>query len=152
MGLRQEFPDYPIGFSDHSMGTEVACAAVALGACLIEKHFTLDRTRFGMDNEMATEPEEMAQLVRNCHNVQKALGEARRTVLPAEMEQRKKMRRSIVAVKDLRAGTRLKLEHLDVKRPGTGLPPERMGDLVGKTLVRGVEGDTLIREADIRED
>ena len=149
LGLREEFPDYPIGFSDHSIGTEMASAAVALGACLIEKHFTLDRTKFGLDNEMATEPEEMALLVRNCHNVQIAVGDTRRTVLPAEIEQRKKMRRSIVAAKDLKASTKLTPDDLDFKRPGTGLPPERISELVGKTLVRGVDGDALIAEADI---
>ena len=150
-GLRQEFPDYPIGFSDHSIGTEMASAAVALGACMIEKHFTLDRTKIGMDNQMAIEPEEMALLVRNCHNVQIALGDTRRIVLPAEMEQRKKMRRSIVAAKDLKAGTKLTADDLDVKRPGTGLPPEKISELDGKTLLRDIEGNTLITEADISE-
>ena len=150
-GLRQEFPDYPIGFSDHSIGTEMASAAVALGACMIEKHFTLDRTKIGMDNQMAIEPEEMVLLVRNCHNVQIALGDTRRIVLPAEMEQRKKMRRSIVAAKDLKAGTKLTADDLDVKRPGTGLPPEKISELDGKTLLRDIEGNTLITEADISE-
>lgn len=150
-GLRREFPDYPIGFSDHSIGTEMASAAVALGACMIEKHFTLDRTKIGMDNQMASEPEEMALLVRNCHNVQIAIGDTRRIVLPAEIEQRKKMRRSIVAVKDLNAGTKLTADDLDVKRPGTGLPPDKISELVGKTLLRDIEGNTLITEADISE-
>jgi len=149
--LRENFPDYSIGFSDHSIGTEMASAAVALGACMIEKHFTLDKTKIGMDNQMASEPEEMALLVRNCHNVQIALGDTRRIVLPAEMEQRKKMRRSIVVIKDTKAGTRLKTDNLDVKRPGTGLPPDKINELVGKALIRDIEGDTLITEADISE-
>jgi len=151
LGLREEFPNYPIGFSDHSIGVEMATAAVALGACMIEKHFTLDRTKIGMDNQMATEPDEMALLVRNCHNVQIALGDATRIVLPAEMEQRKKMRRSIITVKALKAGTKLIADDLGVKRPGTGLPPEKISELVGKTLLRDIEGNTLITEADISE-
>ena len=151
LGLRENFPDYSIGFSDHSIGTEMASAAVALGACMIEKHFTLDKTKIGMDNQMASEPEEMALLVRNCHNVQMALGDTRRIVLPAEMEQRKKMRRSIVAVKDSKAGTKLTADDLDAKRPGTGLPPDKISELVGKTLLRDIKGDTLITEADISE-
>ena len=150
-GLRKEFPDYPIGFSDHSIGTEMASAAVALGACMIEKHFTLDRTKIGMDNQMASEPEEMALLVRNCHNVQIAMGDDRRIVLPVEMKQRKKIRRSVVAVKNLKAGTKLTADDLDVKRPGTGLPPDKISELVGKTLLRDIEGNTLITEADIFE-
>lgn len=151
LGLSKEFPNYLIGYSDHSMGTEIASAAIALGASIIEKHFTLDRTKIGMDNQMASEPEEMAQLVRHCHNVHLALGETRRIVLPSEMEQRKKMRRSIIVVKDLNAGKKLVLEDLDAKRPGTGLPPEKINDLIGKTLIRDVKGDTLITEADISE-
>jgi|TARA_B100001964_G_scaffold66467_1_gene75612 N-acetylneuraminate synthase len=150
-GLRKEFPDYPIGFSDHSIGTGMASAALALGACMIEKHFTLDRTKIGMDNQMAIEPEEMALLVRNCHNVQIALGDTKRIVLSAEIEQRKKMRRSIIATKDLKAGTKLTADDLDVKRPGTGLSPDKISELVGKTLLRDIEGDTLITEADISE-
>jgi sialic acid synthase SpsE len=148
-GLRKEFPDYPIGFSDHSIGTEMPSAAVALGACMIEKHFTLDRTKIGMDNQMAMEPEEMALLVENCHNVQVALGDVGRVVLPAEMEQRKRIRRSIIVTKDLKAGAKLTADDLDVKRPGTGLPPDKIGVLVGKTLLRDIERDTLMTEADI---
>ena len=148
-GLREEFPNYLIGYSDHSMGTEIASAAIALGACMIEKHFTLDRTKIGMDNQMASEPEEMAQLVRDCHNVHIALGDVKRIVLPAEMEQRKKMRRSIIIVKDLKAGTKLTIDDLDAKRPGTGLPPEKISELVGKTLVRDIAGGTIIKKEDI---
>jgi len=150
-GLQQEFPNYPIGFSDHSSGTEMASAAIALGACLIEKHFTLDKTKIGMDNQIATEPEEMALLVRNCHNIQIALGDTKRVVLPAEIEQRTKMRRSIIATKDLKVGTKLTVDDIDVKRPGTGISPVKIGELVGKTIRRDIEGDTLIMEADISE-
>jgi len=148
VGLRQEFPDYPIGYSDHSLGTEMAAAAVALGACMIEKHFTLDQSRIGMDNGMATEPEEMARLVTQCRNVHQALGDGTRVLLPEELEHRVKMRRSIVAARDLTAGTRLTEGDLDVKRPGTGLPPERIPGLVGRVLVRNVMKNTLLAEAD----
>jgi len=129
----------------------MASAAVALGASMIEKHFTLDRTKIGMDNQMASEPEEMAMLVRNCNNVHIALGNTIRTVLPTEMEQRKKMRRSIVAVRDLKTGTKLTADDLDAKRPGTGLPPNKISEMIGKTLLRDIEGNTLISEADISE-
>ena len=148
LGLRNEFPDFPIGYSDHSTGVEMASAAVALGACLIEKHFTLDKTKIGMDNQVATEPIEMALLVRNSHNIQIALGDTDRILFPAEIEQKKKMRRSIVAAKYLKAGTKLTASDLDSKRPGTGLPPERMNELIGKILIRDVEVSTLISEAD----
>jgi sialic acid synthase SpsE len=149
LGLRQAFPDYPIGFSDHSIGIEIPSAAVALGSCMIEKHFTLDRMKIGMDNQVATEPEEMARLVQNCHNVQTALGGLERVVLPAEIEQRLQMRRSIVTTKKLKAGRRLTVDDLDVKRPGTGIPPDRFNELVGRVLVKDIDSDTLILESDV---
>lgn len=151
IGLRDEFPDYPIGFSDHSLGIEMPSAAVALGACMIEKHFTLDKSKIGMDNQIAIEPEEMSMLVKNCHNVQRALGSTDRIVLPEELEQRKQMRRSIVATKDLKAGHKLNKKDFDVKRPGTGISPDKLNELIGKTLTVDVEMDTLIMETDISE-
>lgn len=149
VGLREEFPRHPIGFSDHSLGTEMATAAVALGACVIEKHLTLDSKKIGMDNQMAAEPADMARLVRHCHNVHLALGDSRRIVSQSELDQRQKMRRSIIAARDLTAGTRLTLEDLDFKRPGNGIPPDRARDIVGKTLLRDVEADRLIGESDL---
>jgi sialic acid synthase SpsE len=151
LGLRDEFPDYPIGFSDHSLGIEMSSAAVAFGACMIEKHFTLDKTKIGMDNQMALEPDEMSQLVENCNNVQTALGGSERVLLPAEIEQREIMRRSIISTRDLKPGDKLKRDDLDVKRPGTGIPPNKLNDLIGRTLVRNVGRDTLIKESDISE-
>jgi len=147
-GLQNEFPNYPIGFSDHSIGTEMATAAVALGAAMIEKHFTLDRSKIGMDNQMATEPAEMEQLVRNCENVHIAMGDTKRIVLPAELEQRKKMRRSIIAMRDLPAGAVLTKGDLSAKRPGTGIPVEKINELVGKVLIRDIKADTMILDTD----
>ena len=149
LGLRDQFPEYPIGFSDHTLGVEVPSAAIALGACMIEKHFTLDKTKIGMDNQMALEPEEMFQLVEYCNNVHKAIGGKERIVFQAEMEQRKLMRRSVVSSKDLKAGKKLVKTDLDVKRPGTGFIPSKLNDLIGRTLIRDVEKDTLITEEDL---
>ncbi|MDA9671886.1 N-acetylneuraminate synthase family protein, partial [bacterium] len=89
LGLQKEFSNYLVGYSDHSLGIEMASAATALGSVVIEKHFTLDKTKIGMDNQMACEPYEMKQLVQNCHNVHSALGAIDRIVMPSELEQRK---------------------------------------------------------------
>lgn len=148
IGLREAFPDYPIGFSDHSTGSEMASAATALGAGLVEKHFTLDSGKIGMDNQMATEPDEFGRLVESCHNVYAAMGQKTRTVLPEEVEQRQKMRRSVVAARDLSAGQVLERADLVLKRPGTGIAPERLSEVIGKTLVKDVEGDCLLSEED----
>ena len=150
LGLRESFPDYPIGFSDHSHGVEMAVAATALGAALIEKHLTLDSKKIGMDNQMATEPEEMAQMVMCCRNTAIALGNKERVVRQAELEQMEKMRRSIILTKDLEAGHVLSVDDLDAKRPGTGIPADELDSLIGKKLVRDVKGDFLLNRDDIK--
>lgn len=149
LGLREKFPDHPIGFSDHSLGTEMACAAVALGAALIEKHMTLDKTKIGMDNQMAMEPDDLKLLVRECKNVSIALGSKERMVSRAESDQRRNMRRSLVYTRDLKAGAILTENDIDAKRPGTGFPPDKKAFFIGKKLVRSVEGDTLLEGDDL---
>lgn len=150
LGLRDVFPNYPIGFSDHSLGLEISSAATALGAALIEKHFTLDKKGVGMDNQMAIEPGEMSQLVQNCENIHLALGNRTRIVSDAEVEKRTQMRRSIISTRDLRAGSILLPDDLDVKRPGTGIGPEQLQVLIGKKLVRDIEKDSLIFIEDVK--
>ena len=149
LGLREAFPNYPIGFSDHSHGVEMAVAATALGAALIEKHLTLDRTKIGMDNQMATEPEEMKQMVDCCIRTQIAMGNKERVVREAEQEQMKKMRRSVIVTRDMKAGDVLSLEDLDAKRPGTGIPADKIESLVGKKLLVDKDADTLLEINDI---
>ena len=147
--LRREFPECPIGFSDHTLGTEISSAATALGAAIIEKHFTLDKTKMGMDNNMAIEPVEMKQLVHNCHNVFEAMGSYERIVSDAEYEQRKKMRRSIIATMPLKAGTFLTADVLGAKRPGDGIPVDELSSIIGMCLKHDVEEDTLIYPKDL---
>jgi N-acetylneuraminate synthase len=149
LGLREAFPGFPIGYSDHSLGLEIPAAAIALGACLIEKHFTLDRSKLGMDNQMATEPGEMAAMIQACRNVHVALGSKERIVPEDELAQRSKMRRSVVASRNIAQGTRLTLADLDAKRPGTGMHPALIPSLIGKIAQRDIPADTLIHETDI---
>ena len=147
--LQKEFPAYRIGYSDHTIGSEAACAATALGAAMIEKHFTLDSSVIGWDNQMATEPEAMEQLVRGCRNVSKALGSYERTVTEAELEQRAKMRRSLIAARDLPAGHVLSMEDLDAKRPGGGVPPNEVLHVIGKRLKRDIEAEAMLVPNDL---
>ena len=148
-GLREEFPEYPIGFSDHSLGTEIASASIVMGAALIEKHLTLDKKRLGWDNDMAMEPHEMKNMIQACSNVFEALGSKERVVGNAEIEQRNKIRRSIVAKRELKGGTIITEQDLDVKRPGTGLPPEMIKQIVGRKIIRDISCDELILKEDI---
>ena len=143
-GLRIEFPQFPIGYSDHSIGIEIPAASVALGACLIEKHFTLDSKRIGMDNQMATEPSEMEAMVRACHNVYTAMGGANRLLCAEEQQQIPKMRRSMVSIQDLPVGTILAPEHIEFKRPGTGVSPADYEQYIGRNVRVQIECGSII--------
>lgn len=148
--LQQEFPQYPVGYSDHTIGYEVPVAAIAMGASCIEKHFTLDNKKMGMDNNMATEPETMKKLVSACHNVFIAMGNYQRVLLSGEEEQRLKMRRSLVASCDINEGDVITYKNIEAKRPGDGIPPTEIDNVVGKkvnnTLLKGhtIRWDDLI--------
>lgn len=143
--LQEEFPEYTVGYSDHTIGSEVAAASVALGAAIIEKHFTLDNKKMGMDNNMATEPEEMKQLVTACHNVYRAMGTRDRVLLDGEEEQRLKMRRSLVTARALHAGETITEADIEAKRPGNGISPEHLEDIVGKTVLTDIPKGYLVK-------
>lgn len=148
LSFREEFP-YPIGFSDHTLDDSAAIAATAFGAALIERHFTLDRTKIGMDNNMATEPDEFRVLIKKCKSVQAALGSKSRILQAEEYEQRKKMRRSLIATTDLKGGDILTSQNVYAKRPGTGISPDKMSCILGKKVIADIEADTLILPKDI---
>ncbi|MFQ5801296.1 MAG: N-acetylneuraminate synthase [Candidatus Methylomirabilales bacterium] len=135
----------PVGYSDHTPGIEVALAAVTLGACVIEKHFTLDRSLPGPDHQASLEPGELAALVRGVRNVEKALGHGRKEPAAGEADTAAVARRSLVAAQDIPAGTALTLDLIAVKRPGTGLPPAMLPYLVGRTLRVDVRADSILR-------
>ena len=150
LGLRNEFPQYPIGYSDHSEGIEIPTAAVALGVCLIEKHFTLDSSKIGLDNQMATEPGDVKKMICACINVQEAMGEMDRVLSQEEKDQIPKMRRSLVAKKILNAGDLICDENVEFKRPGDGIPPSEYNHLVGGTVTKYINKGDQISIADIR--
>lgn len=147
--LKTYFPNHVVGYSDHTIGSEVACAAVGLGAALIEKHFTLDNKKIGWDNQMATEPAQMKDLVDKCINVYKSLGTFDRCVSQGEMDQRIKMRRSIVAAYDLKAGHMIRERDITAKRPGDGIPVGEYRSVIGKTVLNDLQKDQMIKRSDL---
>jgi len=133
-----------VGYSDHTVGEAVSLAAVALGAAVLEKHFTLDRTLPGPDHAASLEPGELASLVRGVRAVEQALGTGIKQPGAAEVANRAVARKSLLAARDLPAGHVLSLEDIAVKRPGDGLSPMALWDMVGTVTVRATtEGEAL---------
>ncbi len=146
--LRDRFA-VPVGLSDHTIGRDAAVAAVALGADVVEKHFTVDRTLPGPDHAMSMEPKEFAELIDVLGRVRIGLGTGIKAPAASELEVRAVSRRSIVPARDLRAGTILSRADLAVKRPGDGLSPARLSELIGRRLVRDVRADEPLRIEDV---
>lgn len=134
-----------VGYSDHTLGIEVATAAVALGACVIEKHFTLDRNLPGPDHKASLEPEQLAALVRNIRTVETALGNGRKEPARSEANTAAVARKSLVAATHISEGTVLSKELIAIKRPGTGLPPTMRSYLVGRCARHDIEAGTLLQ-------
>jgi len=140
----------PVGYSDHTSGIEIALAATALGAAVIEKHFTLDRRLPGPDHRMSLEPDELEEMVLSIRNVSAALGDGVKAPRPKEEETRRVARRSIVLARRARAGTKLTRAMVAFKRPGTGLPPGKLESLLGRRLRRDLEADVLLSPTMLR--
>ncbi len=147
--LQQLFPQYSVGYSDHTLGTEVAIASIALGACVVEKHVTLDNTIIGMDNQMAIERDELQQLVTGIKTVYHALGSFERQVPNEELAQREKMRRSLIVTQSLQAGDVLSELNMGAKRPGTGISVCEWDQYLGKKVNKALLQDSLIAPEDI---
>lgn len=136
--------DLPVGYSDHTLGIEVSIAAVARGACVIEKHFTLDRTLPGPDHAASLEPHELTQLITAIRNVEQALGSPLKQPAEQEAVNRPIARRSIVAARPIRRGETLTADMITCKRPGTGISPLEIWSLPGRVATRDYEADELI--------
>lgn len=134
-----------VGYSDHTVGIEVSVAAAAMGATVIEKHFTLDKSMPGPDHRASLDPAELRDLVRSVRHIEQALGDGDKTVAEAERPNIAVARRSIVAARDIRAGEILTEDNLAVKRPGTGLSPMLWDSVIGTKAVTDFPADTLIR-------
>lgn len=134
----------PVGYSDHTEGITIPVAATALGATVIEKHFTLDRNLPGPDHKASLEPEELAQMVKAIRQVEQALGTGAKIPAPSERKNMAIARKSIVAAREIRAGEVLNEENLTTKRPGSGMSPLFYWDILGTVAQRDYQQDEAI--------
>ena len=133
-----------VGYSDHTQGIEVPIAAIALGATVIEKHFTLDHTLPGPDHKASLEPQELKKMVKSIRNIESALGSSEKKVSPSERSNIAVARKSIVASRLIKKGEILNSDNLTTKRPGTGISPMKWNQIIGTRAVRNFEEDELI--------
>ena len=145
--MRSEF-DVPVGFSDHSTGVEAAAVAMARGAALVEKHFTIDRRLPGGDQEVSIDPEELEELVNYATICHETRGDEK-DVRDGEAAIAKWARHSVVTAKQVTSGETLTAEDLTTKRPGTGIPATEFSDVVGRTAARDIDVNTMIQESDL---
>jgi N-acetylneuraminate synthase/N,N'-diacetyllegionaminate synthase len=147
--LRRAF-GVPVGYSDHTPGIEVAVAAAALGAVVIEKHLTLDRNAPGPDHAASSDPAEFAAAVRAIRNVEACLGDGIKRPAACELENLRIARKSLVATRTLPAGTILQAGDLTIKRPGDGIAPAHLPHVIGLRLNRAVEQDSVLTWDDFK--
>jgi len=141
--IRKEF-DVAVGYSDHTIGIEVDIAAVALGASIIEKHFTLDKSMIGPDHKASLEPKELKSMVLAIRNIEKALGKDLKILTPSEQANKNIVRKSITAKCFIKKGERLTENNLTVKRPGTGINPMKWDMIIGTLAMVDYQPDELI--------
>ena len=134
-----------VGYSDHTLGIEIPVAAVAMGATVIEKHFTLDRTLPGPDHAASLEPHELKTMVAAIRNIEKAMGDGVKKPSPSEIKNIPIARKSIVAKKIIKKGERFSEENFTVKRPGTGISPMEWDAFLGKSADREYQMDEMIQ-------
>tara|TARA_R110001583_G_scaffold26571_4_gene95774 strand:- start:18332 stop:19411 length:1080 start_codon:yes stop_codon:yes gene_type:complete len=146
--LMKIYPDYPIGFSDHTIGIDIPLASVALGACLIEKHFTLDKNMQGWDHKVSATKDEMAAIVSGAKRINDALGNFRISATESD-EKKAEFRRSIVLTRSMNRGEVISLTDIDYKRPGTGLKPEMTSFLVGMKINKDLGFDHILTKEDL---
>jgi len=144
LSLEKQFK-LPVGYSDHTLGVEVAVAAVALGARVIEKHITLDRVMRGPDHKASMEPDEFKKMVRMIRHVTLSLGNGIKSAAACEMKNRNIARKSLVAVHGLKKGQMITDRDIVVKRPGTGIAPKDINRVVGRIVQRRIPEDSVIK-------
>lgn len=143
--LRSINPAGMVGYSDHTVGIEVPVAAVALGAEIIEKHFTLDKTLPGPDHKASLDPKELSDMITAIRNIEIALGDEHKTVSESERPNITVARKSIVAARDIKAGETLTEDNITVKRPGNGISPMLWDSVIGTKAIMDFKYDELIK-------
>ena len=136
--------DVPIGFSDHTLGLDACLTAVSMGAKIIEKHFTLDKNMDGPDQKLSSNPIELKLLVTKIREIEKLQGQVRSNVTNSEKKFRKLMRKSLVINKDAKSGTKITKKMLICIRPGTGISPNRINQIIGMTLKKDIKKGTIL--------
>lgn len=145
--LKEKFPDYEIGFSDHSVGYVAATMAVAYGITFIEKHFTLDKSFYGPDHKASATPEEFKLLVENVRRAENMLGTGVKEVTASEKKNKRIARKSIIAKTSIKKGEVFSKENLTCKRPGNGISPMHWYEILGTEAEQDFEEDTLIKSS-----
>ena len=147
--MREAF-HLPVGYSDHTMGIEISIAAAAMGAVVVEKHLTLSHDMEGPDHKASLEPREFSSLVRAVRNVEMAMGDGIKKPSNREENTRSVVRRSLVVTRNVKAGERLSLSDLTLKRPGDGIPPEFREIVMGMKVVRDIQRDAILTWDDLK--
>jgi len=142
--IKYAFPGIHVGYSDHTEGIEVPIAAVAMGAAIIEKHFTLDKNMEGPDHKASLEPDELTAMVKAIRNIEKALGTGIKKPSSSELKNKPITRKSIVAARNIRKGESFTEENLTVKRPGTGISPMRWDEVIGQLVQKDYKQDDMV--------
>lgn len=143
--------EFPVGYSDHTLGINMTIAARAMGAVALEKHFTLDSTRFGPDHSASIEPKEMTKLVQGIREVESGLGTSKRQFSAKEINQRKVHRTSIVISKTIKKNEFFSTDNLTIKRPGIGIRPKYLKNIIGKQSDNNIDPESLLNWNDIKK-
>lgn len=149
LDLQKHFPNYEIGYSDHSIGCTAAIMSVAYGITFIEKHFTLDKNFKGPDHKASATPEELKELVSNVRRAEIMLGNGHKDITPSELKNKKVARKSIIAKCNIKKGDIFSEDNLICKRPGNGISPMHWYEVVGKIAEEDFKEDQLIKVSDI---
>jgi len=140
--------DVLVGYSDHTLGIQVPVMAATLGACVIEKHFTLNKNAQGPDHKASIDPNELAEIVQRVKRVKTILGSSVKKPNKSEAIMMRDVRKSIVSLRDIQKGEKFTKENIGIKRPGTGLPPKEYASILGKKAKRAIRKDSLIQRVD----